>query len=404
MKKIKFPTLNEQMDLISKGTIEILPENELEKKIFSSIENEVPLFVKFGCDPTNPDLHLGHSVVLKKLQDFQNLGHKAILLIGDFTAMIGDPSGRNKLRPQIDQKIIKENMQTYINQAGCILDMKHVRIAYNSKWLKEIDFLNLINICSKITVSRMIEREDFNKRYKSGIPIFLHEFLYPIAQAYDSVHLKADIELGGTDQKFNLLMARDLQREFNINPQVVITTPIIEGTDGKEKMSKSLNNFIGLTEKPSDMYGKILSIPDELILRYFEFCTWSSLKEVKDIKKRSQGESWDPRNEKRSLARKIVEIYHSREKANKAELDFDNLFIKKDIPDNIPTFSITEKDFLIDSIVKSKIISSRSEFKRLVKQGAVTVDGKKVDDFRVKASTLKLKTIKIGKRKFLQLI
>ncbi|OUW62696.1 MAG: tyrosine--tRNA ligase, partial [bacterium TMED198] len=391
-------------DLIRKGTEEILPDDALELKLQNSIKSKQPLEVKCGCDPSRPDLHLGHSVILRKMRDFQDLGHNVTLLIGDFTAMIGDPSGRNKLRPQIDQKIIKENMQTYINQAGCILDMKHVRIAYNSKWLKEIDFLNLINICSKITVSRMIEREDFNKRYKSGIPIFLHEFLYPIAQAYDSVHLKADIELGGTDQKFNLLMARDLQREFNINPQVVITTPIIEGTDGKEKMSKSLNNFIGLTEKPSDMYGKILSIPDELILRYFEFCTWSSLKEVKDIKKRSQGESWDPRNEKRSLARKIVEIYHSREKANKAELDFDNLFIKKDIPDNIPTFSITEKDFLIDSIVKSKIISSRSEFKRLVKQGAVTVDGKKVDDFRVKASTLKLKTIKIGKRKFLQLI
>jgi len=402
--KIKFPTLNEQMDIIYQGVSEILPENELERKITYSLKTGTPLVVKFGCDPTNPDLHLGHAVVLNKLHNFQELGHTAILLIGDFTAMIGDPSGRNKSRPQLNKKIVKENMETYIKQAECILDMDSVKIAYNSKWLNNINFEALINICSKITVARMIERDDFNKRYTKGVPISLHEFLYPIAQAYDSVYLKPDIELGGTDQKFNLLMGRNLQKEFNLDPQVIITTPIIEGTDGKEKMSKSLDNYIGLTESPSEMYGKILSIPDELIIRYFEYCTFSSLKKIKEMKKNIFENNWNPRDEKRLLARRIVEIYHSKEEANKAELDFDRLFIKKDIPDDIPIFKIREEDSLIDSIVNSNIVSSRSEFKRLIKQGAITIDGQKIDNFMVEASTLRMKIIKIGKRKFLKLV
>ena len=268
-----FPSLNEQMDLIQKGAEEIIPENELVKKIEKSIIDKKPLKIKCGCDPSRPDLHIGHSVVLSKLRDFQDLGHTAILLIGDFTAMIGDPTGRNKTRPQLSIEEARQNAESYVNQASLILDSNTLEIMYNGDWLSQMNFKDIINLTSKYTVARMLERDDFTKRYNSGVPISLHEFLYPIAQGYDSVHMKADVELGGTDQKFNLLVGRALQKESGAEPQIIITTPLIEGTDGVEKMSKSYDNYIGFTDSPSDIYGKTLSIPDELINKYFEYCT-----------------------------------------------------------------------------------------------------------------------------------
>ena len=266
-----FPPVNEQMDIIRRGIEEIIPEDELAKKIEKSIKKNSPLKIKFGCDPSRPDLHIGHAVLLRKLRQFQDIGHTGILLIGDFTAMIGDPTGKNKTRPQITMEETKENAKSYIDQAGIILNKDTLEVVYNSHWLGGMNFSEVIKLASKYTVARMLERDDFTKRYEGGIPISVHEFLYPLAQGFDSVHLNADVELGGTDQKFNLLVGRDLQKEAGQSPQVIITTPLLEGTDGVEKMSKSYDNYIGLTDSADDMFGKTLSIPDTMIAKYFEF-------------------------------------------------------------------------------------------------------------------------------------
>ena len=397
-----FPNLNEQMDLILKGTEEIIPQEELIKKIEKSITSKIPLKIKCGCDPSRPDLHLGHSVVLSKMRDFQDLGHKAVLLIGDFTAIIGDPTGRNKTRPQLSISEAKNNSKSYVDQASKILESKSLDILYNSEWLSKIDFNKLIELTSKYTVARMLERDDFTKRYNKGQPISLHEFLYPIAQGYDSVYLKSDVELGGTDQKFNLLVGRNLQKEYGQDPQIIITTPLIEGTDGVEKMSKSYDNYIGFKDSPSDIYGKILSIPDNLIGKYFEFCTRvDDLNEIKDsIKNGTQ----NPRDLKRRLAREIVSIYHDRTLASNAELEFDKMFIKKDVPDDIPEFKLVKKMKLIDIIVKNKILISNGEAKRMIKQGAVKIDNNKVEDVFLEINPNKKIIIKVGKRKFLKIL
>ena len=305
----KNPTLNEQMDLIRTGVEEIIPEEELVKKIEKSIKKGTPLKVKCGCDPSRPDLHIGHSVVLRKLRDFQDLGHTAVLLIGDFTAMIGDPTGRNKTRPQLSIKEARANSESYVNQASLILDSEKIEIMYNGDWLSKMNFSDIISLTSKYTVARILERDDFTKRYNSGMPISLHEFLYPLAQGYDSVHMKADIELGGTDQKFNLLVGRALQKESGYEPQIIITTPLIEGTDGVEKMSKSYDNYIGFTDSASDIYGKTLSIPDKLIGKYFEYCT--RINDLDTIKESLQNGEGNPRDLKRRLARELVAIYHN---------------------------------------------------------------------------------------------
>ena len=397
-----FPNLNEQMDLILKGTEEIIPQEELIKKIEKSITSKIPLKIKCGCDPSRPDLHLGHSVVLSKMRDFQDLGHKAVLLIGDFTAIIGDPTGRNKTRPQLSISEAKKNSKSYVDQASKILESKSLDILYNSEWLSKIDFNKLIELTSKYTVARMLERDDFTKRYNKGQPISLHEFLYPIAQGYDSVYLNSDVELGGTDQKFNLLVGRNLQKEYGQDPQIIITTPLIEGTDGVEKMSKSYDNYIGFKDSPSDIYGKILSIPDNLIGKYFEFCTRvDDLNEIKDsIKNGTQ----NPRDLKRRLAREIVSIYHDRTLASNAELEFDKMFIKKDVPDDIPEFKLVKKMKLIDIIVKNKILISNGEAKRMIKQGAVKIDNNKVEDVFLEINPNKKIIIKVGKRKFLKIL
>ena len=397
----KFPDLNEQMDLIKVGTEEIIPENELVKKLEKSLKNNKPLNIKLGCDPSRPDLHLGHSVVLRKLKDFQDLGHTAILLIGNFTAMIGDPTGQNKTRPQLTKDEVSENSKSYMDQAGMILDSKLLKIVHNGDWLSKMNFSDVIKLASNYTVARMLERDDFTKRYNGGQPISLHEFLYPLAQGYDSVHINSDVELGGTDQKFNLLVGRALQKESNLEPQVIITTPLIEGTDGVEKMSKSYDNYIGFSDSPSDMYGKTLSIPDDLIIKYFEYCT--RVLDFETIKLDFEKGNANPRDLKRRLAREIVEIYHTKQKAFKAEEDFDNLFIKKDIPDNIPEITLEEDSKLLDIMLNHAMVTSKGEGKRMIKQGGVKLNDVKISDINTNVSKGSESILKVGKRKFLKI-
>jgi len=406
-KKISFPTLNEQMDLIKRGTSEIIPEEELVKKIEKSIKGNFPLNIKLGCDPTRPDLHLGHSVVLRKLAQFQQIGHQAILIIGDFTGMIGDPSGRNSARPPLSSDEARENGKSYFEQAAKILDQKKTKTVYNSEWLGKMTFEDVIKLSSKYTVARMLERDDFTKRYKGGIPISMHEILYPLAQAMDSVAIKSDVELGGTDQKFNLLVGRDIQREFGMEPQVILTMPLLVGTDGVEKMSKSLDNYIGINESPKEIYGKTLSIPDDLIYLYYVLTTDVPISDLNQIKQDLLDKSINPRNIKRLLGKKLVEMYHSSKDAQDAEEEFDNIFIKKGIPDDIEEFrfapEVNEIE-IIDLIVKVGFAPSKGEARRLVAQGGVTVDGRKVTDIKEIIKIDKTKILKVGKRNFIKLI
>ena len=397
-------SIDKQLDIIKRGAEEILPEDELREKIKISINKNKPLTVKLGCDPSRPDLHIGHSVVLRKLRDFQDLGHQAVLVIGDFTAMIGDPSGRNKTRPQLTLQEAKDNAKTYLNQAKVILDMKRVKIKYNSDWLGKIKFSDVIQLASSTTVARMLERDDFTKRYESEVPISLHEFLYPLAQAQDSVELISDIELGGTDQKFNLLMGRNLQKEVGQEPQCILTMPILEGTDGVEKMSKSYGNDIGISDSANDMYGKTLSIPDNIIFSWFNLATNIDSSELENIKKKLESDSINPMEIKRLLARKIVELYYDSNSALEAENHFNTVVVSKGIPDTIEDFIIEESMLLVDIIIKANMLSSKSEARRMIKQSAVKIDGDAIDDIHYKIPLNKNIILKVGKRKFLRII
>jgi len=405
-KKILFPPINEQMDLIKRGTVEIIPEEELVQKLEKSTKENKPLKIKLGCDPTRPDLHLGHSVVLRKLAQFQTLGHQAILIIGDFTGMIGDPSGRNSSRPPLSFEEAKANGESYFEQASKILDKEKTKIVHNSEWLGKMTFEDVIKLSSKYTVARMLERDDFTKRYKNGIPISIHEILYPLAQAMDSVAIESDVELGGTDQKFNLLVGRDIQREFGIAPQVIITMPLLVGTDGVEKMSKSYDNYIGINDSPKDIYGRTLSIPDNLIYTYFELATDVSNEELNKIKEDLSNQQVNPRDIKRALARKLVEMYHSKQAAIDAENEFDNIFVKKGLPDEIPEFQfedgMNEIDIL-DLIVIVGFAPSKGEARRLVTQGGVTINGEKISDFKAIINLGNEFILKVGKRNFIKI-
>ena len=405
MNKHKFPPINEQMDVIRRGAVEIIPEDELVKKLEVSLKENKPLNIKLGCDPSRPDLHIGHSVVLKKLAQFQSLGHQAILIVGDFTGMIGDPSGRNATRPALTLEQTRINGESYFNQATKILDRRKTKMVYNSEWLGKMSFEEVIKLASKYTVARMIERDDFEKRFKAGEPISIHEFLYPLAQAMDSVAIKSDVELGGTDQKFNLLVGRDIQREYGQEPQCILTMPLIVGTDGVEKMSKSYDNYIGLSDSPKEMYGRTLSIPDDLIYIYFELATDIPKDELVKIKTLLDDPGVNPRDIKRRLARTFVTMYHSREAAEQAEKEFDKVFIKKEIPDDIPELKITEgKTSIIDLIMKANFAPSRAEAKRLVKQGGVSLSGNKISDFNKEVKIENGSVLKVGRRKFVKLI
>ncbi len=407
MNKTLFPPVNVQMDLIKRGTFEIIPEEDLVHKLENSLKENKPLNIKLGCDPSRPDLHIGHSVVLRKLAQFQSLGHQAILIIGDFTGMIGDPSGRNVTRPALSLEETRINGQSYLEQASKILNREKTKIVYNSEWLGKMSFEDVIKLSSKYTVARMIERDDFTKRFKAGEPISIHEFLYPLAQAMDSVAIKSDVELGGTDQKFNLLVGRDIQREFGIEPQVILTMPLIVGTDGVEKMSKSYNNYIGISEPAKEIYGKTLSIPDSLIYNYYELATDISNEELKNIRKQLNDEKVNPRDLKRRLARTLVEMYQSEQAAKEAEEEFDRIFIKKEVPDEIPEFKINKsinEINILDLIMEVNFAPSKGEARRLVTQGGVTLDGEKIEDINRLVKINQESILKVGKRKFVKLV
>jgi tyrosyl-tRNA synthetase len=399
-----FINTDKQIDMIQQGVEEIIPIDELKHKLDRGQKSNKPLTVKLGCDPSRPDLHIGHAVVLRKLRQFQDLGHKAVLVIGDFTAMIGDPSGRNKTRPQLTLEEAKSNAESYIEQAKIILDINSLKICNNAQWLNTMNFSDVVGLASKYTVARMMERDDFEKRYKSEIPITIHEFLYPLAQAMDSVHLNADIEIGGTDQKFNLLVGRDIQREFGQDPQIILTVPLMEGTDGVEKMSKSYDNHIGLTDSYDEMYGKTLSIPDNMIEKYFLLGANADEKKIKEIKNSLNDGKTNPRDIKRELARKIVAIYHSDVLAKKAETNFDKIFIGKEVPDNIPEVKLDKDELLVDIIASNKLVSSKSEARRLIDQGAVKIDDEKCLDRDQIINKGKSIIIKVGKRRFLKIL
>ena len=399
----RFPSLNEQMDIIRKGAEEIIPEEQLVRKIELSIKEQKPLRIKLGADPSRPDLHIGHAVVLGKMRQFQDLGHQAVLIIGDFTAMIGDPTGRSKTRPALTLEDTKENAQSYFEQAGIVLNKETLEIRYNSEWLALMNFRDVITLSAHYTVARMLERDDFSKRYAQGIPISTHEFLYPLAQAYDSVAIKSDVELGSTDQKFNVLVGRYIQREYGLHPQVILTMPILEGLSGGAKMSKSLDNYIGFTDRPEDMYGKTVSISDDLILKYFTLVTDTPAKEIEAFKKAMEaGEN--PRDIKHELAWRLVKRYYDAAAADQAKEHFQKVFVNKDIPDNIPEYSVlTDEIFIAKLMVESGLCQSGGEAKRLIAQGGVSLNGNPVDSYSAPLGIKDGDVLKVGKRKFLKL-
>ena len=390
--------MKENLNLIKRGIDELISEEEL----LAKLKSKKQLVVKAGFDPTAPDLHLGHTVLINKLRHFQQLGHQIIFLIGDFTGMIGDPSGKNKTRPALDEKEIKENAKTYEKQVFKILDPKLTHVRFNSEWSNKLGAEGIIKLASQYNLARMLERDDFSKRYKSNQTIALHEFLYPLIQANDSIALKADIELGGTDQKFNLLVGRELQRAFGQEPQVVITVPILEGLDGKNKMSKSLDNYVGIDEAPNEMFGKIMSISDELMWRWFDLLSFKTTDEIKELKA-DQTNGRNPRDIKIDLAKELISRFHDEESADLAETNFINQFQKKNIPDDLEEVSLvlSEGSIPLANLLKDcEMTSSTSEAIRMIKQGAVRIDEKKITDTKYKISSGSSAVYQVGKRKF----
>jgi len=387
-------TIDETLAIIQRGADEILPLEELKKKL----EKNKPLRVKLGMDPTAPDLHLGHTVVINKMRQLQDLGHEIIFLIGDFTGMIGDPTGKNVTRKPLTKLDVLENAKSYEDQVFKILDKDKTKIAFNSEWMSKMSSAEMISLASKQTVARMLERDDFSKRYKGGQAISIHEFLYPLVQGYDSVALRADIELGGSDQKFNLLVGRELQKQANMEPQVILTMPILEGLDGVQKMSKSLGNYIGIDEDPDSMFGKIMSISDDLMWRYLELLSFESLETIESWKKEvKDGEN--PRNIKFRLAEEIITRFHSEAQAKKAQQNFIDRFAKNQIPDEMNEFNFSKGIKVANLLKDSNLVSSTSEAFRMIKQGAVKIDGEKLTekDLVPDEGTL---VFQVGKRKF----
>ncbi len=387
-----------QIAELTRGTAEVLPENGLEAKL----KEGRPLVVKAGFDPTAPDLHIGHTVLINKMRQFQQLGHDVVFLIGDFTGMIGDPSGKNATRKALSPEEIKANAETYEKQIFKILDKDKTRIEFNSSWMGEMDAAGLIRLAARHTVARMLERDDFNKRYTGGQPISIHEFLYPLVQGYDSVALHADVELGGTDQKFNLLVGRQLQQDYGQEPQIVITTPLLEGLDGVQKMSKSLGNYIGITEPPGEMFGKIMSISDELMWRYFEVLSFRSLDDIAALRK-SVEDGMNPRDAKFELGVEIVARFNDKAAAEGAKKEFISRFQQGAMPDEIPELTLESEDGklgIAHLLKKARLVSSTSDAFRMIKQGAVKIDGEKVEDrsLQLKAGTTHI--YQVGKRKF----
>jgi len=393
----KMKSAEEQLSLIERGTVEIIRKEELKEKLKDSVKNKRPLIIKAGFDPSAPDIHIGHTVLLRKLKHFQQLGHKIVFLIGDFTAMIGDPSGRTQTRPNLTRKEVLDNAKTYEKQVGKILDAKKMKVVFNSDWLGKLTSYQTAEILSKYTVARILERDDFLKRYKEGKDISLLEFFYPLLQGYDSVELKADVELGGTDQKFNLLVGRTLQERYKQKPQVVITMPLLEGLDGVQKMSKSYNNHIGIDEPAKEIFGKLMSISDEMMWKYYELLTDIDISSVKDI---------HPMEAKKNLAKEIVAQYHGKTEAEKAQKSFEKTFQERDpFTGMVATEYPTDDPSLISTMANLAIvgISSNSEGRRLIEQGGVTVNGVKVSDINYRLEPNKEQCIKVGKRTFIKI-
>ena len=393
--------VDEQLRIIKKGTVEIISEDELIDKL----KLGKPLRIKAGFDPTAPDLHLGHTVLLQKLRDFQRLGHEVFFLIGDFTALIGDPSGRMEARKKMTQEEVLINAKTYERQVFKILDREKTKIVFNSEWLSKLSFQDVLELTSRYTVARMLERDDFEKRYKSGKPISIMEFLYPLIQGYDSVELRADVEIGGTDQKFNLLVGRELQKEYGQKPQVVITMPLLVGLDGKMKMSKSYNNYIALEDEPNEMFGKIMSIPDELMYDYFVLLTDRTNEEVEKMKEEVEKYNRNPRDIKLLLAYEITKRFWGEELAKKAQDEFLRVFSKHEIPEDIEVFRFDLSNVrIIDALVSSKLVSSKKEAKRLIMQNAVSINGKRVNDIDYIISFPGEYIVKVGKKRFMKFV
>ena len=398
-------TIDEQLEFLKKGTVDLIREDDLRKKLERAEKTGKPLRVKLGVDPTSPDIHLGHTVVVRKLKAFQDLGHTVIYLIGDFTAMIGDPSGRNVTRPPLSRDEIDVNAKTYRDQVLKLLDPDKTEFRYNSEWMDKFDAADFIKLSARTTVKQILERDDFEKRINEQKPISLHELLYPLVQGYDSVALEADVELGGTDQKFNLLSGRNLQREYGQEPQVVITTPLLEGLDGVQKMSKSYGNYIGIDESANEMFGKVMSISDELMWKYYDLLTDLGPSEISNL--RSQIENGEnPRNIKVNLAKLIIKDFHSQADADRAEDDFNRRFVQKEIPDEIEERAFAAGDHnLAQLLADTGLASSKGEARRLIEQGGVRVNGDKATaanaDIAINADGVLLQ---VGKRKFLRLI
>ncbi|GAA0379959.1 tyrosine--tRNA ligase [Bacillus horti] len=394
--------VDRQLEVLKRGVVEIVPEEDLRKKIEKSILTGKPLKIKLGLDPTAPDIHIGHTVVINKLRQFQDFGHTVQLLMGDFTARVGDPTGKSETRKQLTEENVLENAKTYVQQYGKILDMSKTELHYNSKWLSSLNFSDVVNLAATMTVARMLERDDFSKRYTNNQPISIHEFFYPLMQGYDSVALECDIELGGTDQKFNLLMGRHLQKEYNKPQQVAIMTPLLEGLDGVNKMSKSLGNYIGIDEEPNQIYGKAMSIPDELMLKYFELTTPISVEEIKELEEGIQSGAVHPRDAKMKLARTLVELYHDGQAAEQAEAHFKTVFQQRALPTDIPEADWTgEAEVkIVDLIAELGLVPSKGEGRRMVQQGAVKIDEQKIEDLNQEISVASGMIIQVGKRKF----
>lgn len=391
--------IDQQIEYLKKGVVDFISEEELRRKLQRSIEIGVPLRVKLGADPTAPDIHLGHTVVIRKLRAFQELGHTAVFLIGSFTGMIGDPFGKTSTRPPLSPDDVRANAETYRAQIFKLLDPDKTEIRFNSEWMDKFTAADFVKLCSRVTVRQILERDDFEKRMREERPIALHELIYPLVQAYDSVALKADVELGGTDQKFNLMLARDLQKQYGQEPQVVMTTPLLEGLDGVQKMSKSLNNYIGITESAFEMFGKIMSISDELMWRYYELLTDLTPSEIERMKKSDE----NPRNLKANLAKLIIKDFHSEQAAKEAEEEFNRLFVRKELPEQMQEFELPAGKYEVsDLLFQTNLVASKKEAKRLIEQGGVKISGERVSNVKAEIELNGELVIQVGKRKFMK--
>ncbi|MEK6545259.1 MAG: tyrosine--tRNA ligase [Nitrospinota bacterium] len=403
---MSFKSLKKQLEVIKRGVVEIITEDELAKKIERSISTGIPLKIKAGFDPTAPDIHLGHTVLIQKMKHFQELGHEVIFLIGDFTGMVGDPSGRSEIRKPLTSEEVLKNAETYKEQIFKILDPEKTCIKFNSEWFEKMSAMDIVKLGAMKTVARMLEREDFKKRFVNHQDITILEFYYPLFQAYDSVHLKADVELGGTDQRFNLLMGRSMQKTMGMEEQAIIMMPLLEGTDGIQKMSKSLNNYIGISEPPLEIFGKIMSISDDLMIRYYELLSDVSVDDLKKLKDKMKDDSLNPMELKKRLAKEIVQRFHSEMAASESQREFERIFSQKELPEDIPVVKLRweGEEMWLPHIVASCISESTSEARRLIKQGAVSVNGVKIADIESKLKGDREYILRVGKRKFVKIV